>query len=70
MKYSGAIENYMLYEGIVRSVKHYHAQLQLEFEDNFHTNEAYAWKCMSGAYAKHIYMYLVLKVMFLLYAYA
>jgi hypothetical protein len=59
MRYPGAIVNFMLYEGIVRSVKNYQAKLELELEENFHTNEAYVWKCMSGGCAKHIYVYLV-----------
>ena len=33
-KYPDAIVNFMLYEGIVCSVRHYQARLGLEFEEN------------------------------------
>ena len=58
-KYPDAIVNFMLYEGIVHSVRHYQARLGLEFEENCNINEAYVWKCMSGCGAKHIYMHFV-----------
>ena len=52
-KYPDAIVNFMLYEGIVRSVTHYQARLGLEFEKeknktkkNCNINEACVWKCM------------------------
>ena len=37
MRYPGAIVNFMLYEGIVRSVKNDQAKLELELEENVHT---------------------------------
>ena len=49
----------MLYEGIVRSGRHYQPKLGLEFEENSNINEAYGWKCMSGCGAKNIYMHFV-----------
>ena len=39
-KYPDAIVNFMLYESIVRSVRHYQARLGLEFEENCNINEA------------------------------
>ena len=53
-KYPDAIVNFMLYEGIVCSVR-----LGLKFEENCNINEAYVWKCMPGCDAKHIYMQFV-----------
>ena len=40
-KYPDAIVSFMLYEGIVHSVRHYQAKLGLEFEENCNINEAY-----------------------------
>ena len=42
-KYPDAIVNFMLYESIVRSVRHYQARLGLEFEENCNINEADFW---------------------------
>ena len=56
-KYPDIIVISMLYEGIVRSGRHYQAKLGLEFEENSNINEAYGWKGMSGCGAKHIYMH-------------
>ena len=61
-KYPDAISNFMLYECVVRSVRHYQDKLGLEFEEteeNCIINEAFVQKCISGGDAKHIYMHFV-----------
>ena len=60
-KYPDAIANFMLYECIVRSVRHHQDKLGLEFEETEEDciiNEAHVQKCISGGIYKHIYKHI------------
>jgi hypothetical protein len=58
-KYPHVLVNFVLYEGILRTVKNYQDRCGVKFCENYVIRDPSVWQCLSKGGSKHTYRYLI-----------
>ena len=58
MKYPDVPVNFLIFEGIVQSIKCYQKKLCLYFDVNYNLGDALVWKCKSRSEVTFIYLFM------------